>query len=114
MIQRLIDKFQGKPAVKRHKYWHKLRKLHLKKNPTCAMCGGTKKLQVHHIIPVHIMPSYEMMPGNLITLCRAKKYGVDCHLFVGHGGDFKNRIVYPKELIQTIHKMGFQRIRSES
>jgi 5-methylcytosine-specific restriction enzyme A len=63
------------------------------------MCGGTKKLQVHHIYPVHISPRLELEPSNLITLCRAKKYGLDCHLFIGHRGDFRKHVQYPDELI---------------
>ena len=35
---------------------------------TCARCGGTNALVVHHIKPVHVDPTLELAPDNLITL----------------------------------------------
>ena len=109
MLQRFVDYIQGKPSFKRNRMWRYVRKEHLKRNPACAMCGGTKKLQVHHISPVHISPNLELEYSNLITLCRAKKFGIDCHLFIGHRGDFKKFVQYPDELILYLHNRGFKR-----
>lgn len=76
-------------AGSRSNQWPKVRAEYLKTHPVCAVCGGTKKLEVHHIIPVHIDADKELDPNNLITLCEAKKYGVNCHLFFGHLGNYK-------------------------
>jgi hypothetical protein len=48
------------------------------------------KLDVHHIRPFHLHPDLELEPSNLITLCEADKGGVNCHLFIGHLGNFKS------------------------
>jgi len=74
---------------KRSSRWGKTRKAHLKENPTCALCGGTKKLEVHHIQPFHTHPELELEASNLITLCEDKGDGVYCHLFFGHLGSYK-------------------------
>lgn len=58
--------------------WPKLRTEFLQNNPSCAACGSTKKLQVHHIEPVHICKDKELDITNLITLCKT------CHFIFGH------------------------------
>lgn len=65
--------------------WQNVRKEHLENNPTCAVCGRNKKLEVHHIKPVHMFPELELDPSNLITLCADP-----CHLTFGHLFDFKS------------------------
>ena len=91
MIQRLTDVIQGKATFKnkRSSQWSSIRKQYLKKFPTCAVCGGKEKLEVHHIKPFHEHPELELDSNNLITLCESKSHGVVCHLFVGHCGDYK-------------------------
>jgi hypothetical protein len=59
--------------------WSKIRKQHLKNNPNCAACGRNKKLEVHHIVPVHLDHSKELDLENLITLCDDP-----CHFTFGH------------------------------
>jgi len=54
----------------------------LGQQPVCQACGTEKNLQVHHIVPVHIDPSKELDPGNLITLCELVRH--DCHFHLGH------------------------------
>lgn len=66
--------------------WDEVRDSHLALHPTCAACGGTESLQVHHIVPFHVEASRELDPSNLITLCMGER---DCHLHVGHGGAFR-------------------------
>ena len=83
-----------------------MRKEHLEKYPNCYACGGTKKCQVHHIIPVSVDQSLELEPSNLVTLCRAKKYGVDCHLFFGHFGYFK---IFNPTVIEDIDRFQWAR-----
>ena len=73
-------------ALKRSWRWPSLRRKVLKASPCCAACGGTKKLRVHHIRPVHLFPELELVPANLIVLCEAKE--TNCHLRVGHGRDW--------------------------
>jgi 5-methylcytosine-specific restriction endonuclease McrA len=65
--------------------WSKLRKQHLSSNPCCAACGNCKKVEVHHIEPVHLSPEKELDIDNLITLCDDP-----CHLLFGHLMDYKS------------------------
>jgi hypothetical protein len=67
---------------KRSTHWPAVRRAWLAQHPTCAACGGTKSLQVHHKVPFHLDPSKELSPTNFITLCEAP--GLECHLHVGH------------------------------
>jgi len=53
------------------------------------VCGGVKKIEVHHIIPFSQNPELELDPNNLITLCETKKYGINCHLLIGHCGNYR-------------------------
>jgi 5-methylcytosine-specific restriction protein A len=91
MIKRIYtkikDKIQGKHS-KRSGNWQTVRKKHLLLNPTCAVCGGNKKLEVHHIKPFKDNPELELDPENLITLCESKSYGIVCHRTVGHLGSY--------------------------
>jgi len=91
MIKRLTDIIQGKTPFKnkRSSKWNWVRKQHLKKFPLCAVCNGKNKLEVHHIKPYHEYPELELNTDNLITLCESKSYGVICHLFFGHLGNYK-------------------------
>ncbi len=90
-IEHLIDSMHGKAplGVERSPLWRKVRAEHLLEFPECAICGGNKKIQVHHIIPYHLAPTLELEPSNLITLCVAGKGGLNCHLFFGHLGNFR-------------------------
>lgn len=71
--------------------WSSIRKQHLDNQPVCAACGRNKKLEVHHIEPVHINPDRELDPTNLITLCDNP-----CHFVFGHLLDYKS---WNKEII---------------
>ena len=65
--------------------WQSVRKEHIKNNPCCIACGRDKKLEVHHIKPVHLFPELELDPSNLVTLCADP-----CHLLFGHLMYFKS------------------------
>lgn len=65
--------------------WQSVRKIHLVNNNVCAACGRNKKLEVHHIVPVHIDASKELELDNLITLCDDP-----CHFVFGHLMDYKS------------------------
>jgi len=54
-----------------------------KMHNVCACCGYKKKLEIHHVIPVHIDKELACYPGNFITLCR------DCHFRWGHFHNFR-------------------------
>ncbi len=86
------DSIQGKLKFgdRRSSKWPEVRADHLNEFPTCAVCGGTKKLEVHHIKPFHLYHHLELDPHNLITLCESKRNGLNCHLAIGHLGDFKS------------------------
>lgn len=92
MITHIIDVIKGKHPItaRRSSHWPSVRLAHLLQHPTCIVCGGTKKLQVHHIKPFHLYPELELIPDNLATLCEAKRGGVNCHLWFGHLGWFKS------------------------
>lgn len=62
--------------------WPRVRREHLKDHPTCAACGNTKSLEVHHKIPFHLAPELELDKHNLITLCGEEGHG--CHYRIGH------------------------------
>lgn len=68
--------------------WPALRRAHLAKYPGCAACGNTRSVAVHHVVPVSAEPSRELDPDNLLTLCTDGPGGMNCHLVIGHGGDW--------------------------
>lgn len=92
MITRIKDAVSGKVPLssKRSTRWPKVRAKHLESHPVCACCEGSKDLSVHHIHPFHLYPNLELEPDNLVTLCESKKNGINCHLLLGHLGNFKN------------------------
>lgn len=84
--QKLHSKFRElKKTHLRSSHWKKVREDFLDENPFCAACGSHKNLQVHHIRPYHLWPELELDPSNLISLCMDTD---DCHLHIGHGGNF--------------------------
>jgi hypothetical protein len=90
-VKAIKDRIEGKaPAgARRSSQWRKARKAHLKANRACACCGSTKKVEVHHKIPFHFAPDLELDPDNLVSLCENKKYGINCHLLLGHLGNYR-------------------------
>jgi hypothetical protein len=91
----LKDRFQGKnldengKPKKRSSKWKKVRNDYLMRNPKCEVCGLTTKTEIHHKVGFAIDPSLELEESNLITLCENKKYGINCHLLIGHLGSYK-------------------------
>lgn len=55
---------------------------------TCAACDGSRALDVHHILPVHIRPDLEFDESNLIVLC--DDAWKNCHHRIGHGFHWKS------------------------
>ena len=91
IFKHVKDLIQGKTdGTARSGKWSAVRKAFLVKNANCVVCGGTKKLEVHHIKPFHLHPKLELEPTNLVTLCENMKDGLNCHLAFGHLGNFKS------------------------
>ena len=80
------DLLAGKPLVSRSSKWPKVRAAHLRDESVCQVCGRKDRLEVHHIVPVHVDPTLELVLSNLLTLCNCGHGG--CHLLVGHLGLF--------------------------
>lgn len=71
-----------KPYVRRSPRWPALKNKHLKAHPTCEVCGRKSEVTAHHIVPVHVDPTRELDPDNLLTMCEGKV--MNCHCVVGH------------------------------
>ena len=80
MINHFVDSFKGKHSFlnRRSSKWKRVRKAFVHQNPTCAVCGTKKKIEVHHIKKFSDYPELELSYNNLITLCQR------CHLVFGH------------------------------
>lgn len=107
MFTAIKDAFQGKsPSIStaRSSKWVTVRKQFLLKNPTCAACGGSQKLEAHHIKPFHLHPELELEESNLITLCESGRFGLNCHLLIGHNGNFRKINADVKQDAAAINK----------
>jgi hypothetical protein len=63
--------------------WSTVRDNHVDAHFYCALCGTHKDLEVHHVTPFSVDSGLELVPSNLVTLCR------HCHLEAGHLGNFQ-------------------------
>lgn len=93
---------QPDDEVGRSTHWPAVRDAWIKAHPECAACGAKAKtgkpLQCHHLIPFSVdangdvdgdgVPN-ELDPDNLITLCVDGVGGTNCHLMIGHSGNFR-------------------------
>ena len=61
---------------------------HLLLFPNCAACWTKKFVVVHHIEPFWRVPSRELDPTNLLTLCESPSH--NCHLIFGHFLNWKS------------------------
>lgn len=107
MLKHIKDVIQGKTGLgkTRSHMWPSVRAAHLKIQPCCAVCGGTESLEVHHKLPFHLHPKFELDPLNLITLCESKRGGINCHLALGHLGDFRS---YNKDVEKDADEWNFK------
>ena len=69
--------------AQRSSQWSVVRATHLEREPACVACGRDRNLHVHHVIPIGVNPSLELVPDNLLTLCHRD------HLTFGHFGDYR-------------------------
>lgn len=85
----IADRIAGKAPknARRSSKWSSVRDEFLD-GRVCAICGGTAELVAHHIIPFHLAPDLELNPKNLLALCEAGRYGLNCHLLIGHLGNW--------------------------
>ena len=67
----------------RNREWEVLKRRFLKLHPNCEVCGA-RFPEVHHILPYHLFPEFEIDESNLITLCP------EHHLLFGHLMSFKS------------------------
>ena len=67
-------------SIPRSGRWRTVRKNYLEFNKECAVCGTTKNLVVHHMVPVHVDPTKELDNDNFVVLCETPTF--NCHLFV--------------------------------
>lgn len=90
IARKIIGLFSGVSSLgtPRSSSWKRIRDEHLTSNPACAVCGRRENVVPHHVVPVHMDPSRELDPENLITLCQGPAF--NCHLFFGHLRDWSN------------------------
>lgn len=75
----------------RSSQWPKVRAAWLLDHGVCEACGQKDHLNVHHEIPFHSNPSKELDPTNMITLCTDGPGHMNCHLVIGHAGNYRGR-----------------------
>ena len=63
--------------------WRQTRNEFIELQPRCQCCAREKNLQVHHVLPWHLFPSFRYDLNNLLTMCQA------CHLRLGHMNNWK-------------------------
>jgi len=91
IIKHIKDRIQGKAGKgqRRSSQWPKFRKAMIAARPYCAACLSPSNLELHHIVPYSKDPTKELDQSNVVVLCESKKFGVNCHRFFGHLGDYK-------------------------
>jgi len=83
----VLLRIPAKPKITRSPEWPAVRRKWLKLHPTCAACGRKVKMEVHHIIPLHIDRTRELDTTNFISLCENETTApLLCHFNVGHLG----------------------------
>ena len=91
--------------------WPAVRARHLERFPTCAACGASEHLEVHHVIPVgHARRigrgDLELDPLNLISLCGPPR---DCHWWLGHACNDRHWRPDVRRLAQVILTSAIER-----
>lgn len=77
--------FDGVPFyTPRANGWSKLRVEFLNENPKCFGCESIDQCVPHHIVPVHVDPSLELVKDNLVTACPT------CHFLICHCKDWRS------------------------
>ncbi len=85
----LRDASAGKaPEHPRSSKWPHVRDTWLESHPTCEACGTDEHVEIHHVKSFTYYPELELDTSNFMSLCR--KPGHNCHLRIGHSGDWKS------------------------
>lgn len=71
-------------SMPRSRHWAEVRDKFLQDHPRCEVTGSRIDLEVHHIVPFHLVPALELRESNLIVLTR------EIHFFVGHLCNWKS------------------------
>ena len=102
--------YQEEVETFRSGMWRNLREDFIRQNDECAICGGKKKLQVHHFYDVSNYPELELKWSNLVTLCVKSKYhkGLNCHLVFGHKGNWADCNYNLKEQIPMLRSLFYR------
>jgi 5-methylcytosine-specific restriction protein A len=121
LARHIVDVVQNKTdvSIMRSGHWRSVELKHLELQPSCAVCGRTDAVQVHHCFPFHYAvklgrPDLELDQRNLITLCEtnSKIKTDDHHLLIGHLDDFKSSNLNVKQDAKTtFHNMKDNEIR---
>lgn len=88
MLQLLKTLFGGEDRAfgkARSARWPAVRAAHLKRFPTCEVCGRKDSRDVHHVVPFHVDNALELESSNLMTLCDGP---TACHFAIGHFGNW--------------------------
>lgn len=88
---------------RRTKKWTSFRKMMLKENPYCALCGSKRATRtVHHIFDCKTEEEYEnLSPDRFIILCS------QCHNFLHWLGRKKDDTVAIRKMKMIAKKIGF-------
>ena len=86
----MADRLTGKapPGTRRSGKWRSFRN-EILRGKCCAICSSERMICLHHIISFSLAPDLECEPSNCIPLCQSKKYGINCHLLIGHLGNWR-------------------------
>lgn len=96
-------------SAPRSKDWPRVSKAWLAKNNKCAMCGVSTFLEVHHKLPFHLFPEFELDERNFMTLCMYPQHF--CHFVFGHHWNWK---YYNRAIDQTINFINLIRMPNEN
>lgn len=85
------DYMAGKPAKVRSPKWAAFCKECIAASPVCQVCGNKtlKALVGHHRKPFHLFPELELSKDNVAIVCENGPGHMNCHLIVGHTGNFQ-------------------------
>jgi len=72
-------------------------------HPVCEYSGKTKRLQVHHIVPVSVAPELADDYDNLMVLERS------IHLSVAHAGNWTS---YVQNIVEVVNVARIQRTKA--
>lgn len=92
-VPRILGDAAARVVEGRSPKWGSFRDSIIRAHPFCACCGNADpgSLNAHHVWPFYFRPDLELDPANVIVLCeRGSPFGINCHLVVGHLGNFKS------------------------